>query len=69
MAKQTMNMAAKLVSITEPPNESALSHNHGNEYQVKIVHADGTEELSGGMNSEGQCLPLPTLCKSRVAES
>jgi hypothetical protein len=54
MAKQTTNMAVKLVSITEPPNESALSHNHGNEYQVKIVHEDGTEELSGWMNSEEQ---------------
>ena len=54
MAKQTTNMAANLVSITEPPNESALSHNHGNEYQVKIVHKDGTEELSGWMNSEEQ---------------
>ena len=47
-------MAAKSVSITEPPNESALSHNHVNEYQVKIVHEDGTEELSGWMNSEEQ---------------
>ena len=47
-------MAAKSVSITEPSNESALSHNHGNEYQVKIVHQDGTEELSAWMNSEEQ---------------
>jgi hypothetical protein len=47
-------MAAKPVSITEPPNESALSHNQGSEYQVKIVHEDGTEELSGWMNSEEQ---------------
>jgi len=27
-------------------------NNHGNEYQVRIVHEDGTEELSGWMNSE-----------------
>jgi hypothetical protein len=47
-------MAVKPVSITEPPNESALSHDHRNEYQVKIVHEDGTEELSGWMNSEEQ---------------
>ena len=47
MAKQRTNMTAKPGSITEPPNESSLSHNHGNEYQVKIVHEDGTEELSG----------------------
>ena len=54
MAKQRTNMAAKPVSITEPSNESALSHNHGNEYQVKIVHEDGTEELSAWMNSAEQ---------------
>ena len=31
-----------------------MAHNHGNEYQVKIVQEDGTEELSGWMNSEEQ---------------
>lgn len=31
-----------------------MAHNHGNEYQVKIVHLDGTEESSGWMNSEAQ---------------
>ncbi len=31
-----------------------MAHNHGNEYQVKIVHEDGIEELSGWMNSEAQ---------------
>ena len=31
-----------------------MAHNHGNEYQVKIVHEDGTEELTGWMNSEEQ---------------
>ena len=31
-----------------------MAHNHGNEYQVKIVHADGTEELSEWMNSQEQ---------------
>jgi hypothetical protein len=31
-----------------------MAHNHGNEYQVRIVHADGTEELSGWMDSEVQ---------------
>ena len=31
-----------------------MAHNHGNEYQVKIVCEDGTEELSGWMNSEKQ---------------
>ncbi len=28
-----------------------MVHNHGNEYQVKIVYENGTEELSGRMNS------------------
>ena len=28
--------------------------NHGYEYQVRIVHEDGTEELSGWMNSQEQ---------------
>ena len=31
-----------------------MAHNHGNEYQIKIVHEDGNEELSGWMNSEEQ---------------
>jgi hypothetical protein len=26
-----------------------MAHSHGNEYQVKIIHEDGTEELSGGL--------------------
>jgi hypothetical protein len=29
-----------------------MAHNHGNEYQVKIVHTDGIEELSAWMNSQ-----------------
>jgi hypothetical protein len=28
-----------------------MTHNHGNEYQVIIVHGDGSEELSGWLNS------------------
>jgi hypothetical protein len=31
-----------------------MAHSHGHEYQVKIVHEDATEELSGWMNSEAQ---------------
>jgi hypothetical protein len=31
-----------------------MAHNHGNEYQLKIVHENGAEELSGWMNSEEQ---------------
>jgi hypothetical protein len=28
-----------------------MAHNHGKEYQIRIVHEDGTEELSGLLNS------------------
>ena len=31
-----------------------MAHNHGSEYQVKIVHQDGTEELSGWLSSAEQ---------------
>jgi len=31
-----------------------MAHNHGSEYQVDIVHEDGTEELSEWMNSAKQ---------------
>jgi len=31
-----------------------MAHDHGDEYQIRIVHEDGTEELSGWMNSEEQ---------------
>ena len=29
-----------------------MTHEHGNEFQVRIVHADETEELSGWMNCQ-----------------
>ena len=29
-----------------------MAHNHGDEYQVRIVYQDGTEELSGWMIGE-----------------
>ena len=31
-----------------------MTHEHGSEYQVRIVHEDETEELSGWMNSQEQ---------------
>jgi hypothetical protein len=31
-----------------------MAHNHGNVYQIRIVHEDGTEELSGLLNSTEQ---------------
>jgi hypothetical protein len=34
-----------------------MAHTHGNEYQVRIVHENGTEELSGWMQGEAQVAP------------
>ena len=31
-----------------------MAHKHGDEYQVKTIHEDGTEELSRWMNREEQ---------------
>ena len=31
-----------------------MAHKHRNEYQVRIVHGDGTEELSGWLNGTEQ---------------
>jgi hypothetical protein len=31
-----------------------MAHKHGNEYQLRIIFEDGTEELCGWMNSEEQ---------------
>jgi len=31
-----------------------MGHNHGSEYQVRIIHQDGTEELSDWMDSVEQ---------------
>jgi hypothetical protein len=31
-----------------------MAHNHGYVYQIRIVHQDGTEELSGLMNNTEQ---------------
>jgi hypothetical protein len=31
-----------------------MAYNHGNEYQIRIVHEDSTEELSEWMNSAEQ---------------
>ena len=31
-----------------------MAHNHGNEYQIRLVFDDGTEQLSGWMISEEQ---------------
>ena len=48
---------AELVSYSAEcsvEGEKHMAHNHGSEYQVRIVHEDGTEELSGWLNSAEQ---------------
>ena len=48
----------RLATRAEPAfrwrKEKQMAHNHGNEYQIKIVHDDGTEEVSAWMNGEEQ---------------
>ena len=42
-----------------------MGHNHGSEYQVRIIHQDGTEELSGWMDSvEGFAQALSAAVRS-----
>ncbi len=35
-----------------------MSHDHGSEYQIKIVHEDGAEEVSEWMTSEEQVVEM-----------
>ena len=42
-----------------------MTHEHGSEYQVRIVHEDETEELSGWMNCQEEVAQAITrLCGS-----
>jgi hypothetical protein len=40
-----------------------MAHNHGNEYQIRVVYEDGTEELSGLMNSTEQVFQAMATAK------
>jgi len=42
-----------------------MEHSHGYEYQVKLVHEDGTQELSGWMTSEAQVNQTMALIRRR----
>lgn len=33
-----------------------MTHNHGSEYQIRIVHDDGTEELTAWVSSQEEIL-------------
>ena len=35
-----------------------MSHDHGSEYQIKVVHEDGAEEVSEWMTSEEQVVEM-----------
>ena len=39
-----------------------MAHNHGSEYQVRIVRGNGTEELSGWLNSAEQVSQAIAAC-------
>jgi len=39
-----------------------MAHNHGSEYQVRIVRGDGTEELSGWLKSAEQASQAIAAC-------
>ena len=38
-----------------------MAHDHGNEYQVRIAHEDGTEALSQWINREGVTQAMSAL--------
>jgi len=43
-----------------------MAHDHGDEYQVRTVHEDGTEELSGWMNGQEQVAQaVAAICNPR----
>jgi hypothetical protein len=44
-----------------------MAHNHGSEYQVRIVRGDGTEELSGWLNSAEQVAQAIAADRNRKA--
>ena len=38
-----------------------MAHNHGSEYQVKVIHEDGTEELSEWIEQGNVAYTMATL--------
>jgi hypothetical protein len=42
------------IRIDQALRRKHMAHNHGKEYQIKIVREDGIEELSGWMNTTEQ---------------
>ena len=46
-----------------------MTHEHGSEYQVRIVHEDETEELSGWMNCQEQVAQAITGLRGSPAKA
>jgi hypothetical protein len=46
-----------------------MTHDHGSEYQVKIVHEDETEELSGWMNCPEKVAQAITVLRGSSANA
>jgi hypothetical protein len=46
-----------------------MTHEHGSEYQVRIVHEDETEELSGWMNCPDAVAQAITRLRRRPAKA
>jgi hypothetical protein len=46
-----------------------MTHDHGSEYQVRIVHQDETEELSGWMNSQEEVAQRVTGLRGSPAKA
>ena len=46
-----------------------MTHEHGSEYQVRIVHEDETEELSGWMNCQEEVAQAITGLRESPAEA
>ena len=46
-----------------------MAHDHGNEYQVRIVHPDGTEELSGWMSGKEQVAQMVAAVHSPAVKA
>jgi len=43
-----------------------MEHNHGNEYQIKVIHEDGTEVLSEWIEHENVEQTMATLRDSKA---
>ena len=46
-----------------------MAHDHGNEFQIRIIHADGAEKLSEWMNSEEQLAQAMTAVHRAQGEA